>query len=67
MQFLLFNWYCNENENYGIIIARSAIQGDKSPCAAEAAIIPVPHGLKSKCPYGCFLFFAHGIMIANTI
>ena len=29
MQFLLFNWYCNENENYGIIIARCAIQGAK--------------------------------------
>ena len=29
MQFLLFNWYCNENENYGIMIARCANQADK--------------------------------------
>ena len=52
---------------YGIIIAQSAIQGVKAPCAAKAAIIPVTHGLKSKCPYGRFLFFAHGIMYANTM
>ena len=51
---------------YGIIIAQSAIQGVKAPCAAKAAIIPVTHGLKSKCPYGRFLFFAHGIMYANN-
>ena len=49
--------------SHGIIIAQSAIQGDKPPCAAEAAIIPVPHGLKSKCPYGRFLFCAHGIIM----
>ena len=47
---------------WGIIIAQSAIQGVKAPCAAKAAIIPVTHGLKSKCPYGRFLFFAHDIM-----
>ena len=48
------------------MIAQSAIQVDKSPCTAEAAIIPATHGLKSKCPFGRLLFCAHGIIIAQS-
>ncbi len=62
-----YTWTLSESEpkandevsDHGIIIARCAIQADRSACLASQGLYPESHGLESKCRIRAASFPAH--------